>query len=141
MGKIPSVERAALGEKPRMKKGLELTGHRYGRLQVLKRSKTPQFWVCQCDCGKSREVKQAYLRFGVTRSCGCLMKDVKAPPPYRPWTDAELERLRSADTTGVLSLELRRAKGDIVKKRRESGIVRDNRRRSGIRPPAMHTHL
>ena len=125
----------------KMRKPLELAGGRYGRLLVQKRSKTPHFWVCQCDCGKTCEIKQAYLRIGVTRSCGCLMKDVKAPPPYRPWTDAEHERLRSADTLGVLSLELRRTKTDIGKKRRELGLVPDNRRRTSDRPQANHTHL
>lgn len=124
-----------------MRKPLELAGERYGRLLVQKRSKTPHFWVCQCDCGKTCEIKQAYLRIGVTRSCGCLLKAVKATPPQRPWTEAELGRLQGTDTAGVLSLELRRTKTDIGKKRRELGLVPDNRRRSSARPPANHTHL
>ncbi len=28
-------------------------------------------WLCQCDCGKSREVIARHLRSGNTRSCGC----------------------------------------------------------------------
>ena len=52
-----------------------------------------------------------------------------------------LGRLQGTDTAGVLSLELRRTKTDIRKKRRELGLVPDNRRRSSLRPPANHPPL
>ncbi len=125
-----------------MKARLDLTGQRYGRLLVQKRSKDPEFWVCLCDCGTVRDVKQANLRVGVTRSCGCLFRDVKSFEPPRPWTEAEVERLRTEEATlGVLALELQRTRGDVDRKRRELGLVRDNRKRHSGRLEAKHTRL
>lgn len=55
----------------------DLTGQRFGRLTVTeminpgkhKRS----FCICTCDCGTTNVVVQAnHLKFGETRSCGCL---------------------------------------------------------------------
>ncbi len=125
-----------------MKPKLELAGQRYGRLLVQKRSKIPQYWVCLCDCGKICDIKQANLRVGVTRSCGCLFKEVKAAQPPRPWTEAEIVLLKTLDVTpGVLSLELNRTRANIDKKRRELGLLSDNRKRHSSRTEAKHTKM
>ena len=58
---------------------IDLTGHRFGRLTVVKRVGTKKsfaVWLCQCDCGKTATLPSAYLRTGQTRSCGCLAHDV-----------------------------------------------------------------
>nr|DAE82971.1 MAG TPA: Very-short-patch-repair endonuclease [Caudoviricetes sp.] len=34
------------------------------------------YWFCQCDCGNTKIVSRAYLVDGVTRSCGCLIKEL-----------------------------------------------------------------
>ena len=59
---------------------IDLTGQRFGRLTVLHRepvglSRSPR-WVCRCDCGEVRTVLGPHLRSGVTRSCGCLHREV-----------------------------------------------------------------
>lgn len=54
-------------------------GTRFTRLVVLSKG-TPDHnkrvrWLCQCDCGEVSLVVGTYLRKGVTRSCGCLMRE------------------------------------------------------------------
>lgn len=60
----------------------DLTGNRYGRLQVLwpaglkKAGCNRVMWACQCDCGRvSAVVQHALTRPVPTRSCGCLRVD------------------------------------------------------------------
>lgn len=56
----------------------DLTGNRYGKLTVLSRAKNRKkiiYWLCQCDCGKRKEISYTGLYLG-TKSCGCLRKDM-----------------------------------------------------------------
>ena len=56
-----------------MRTTLDLTGERYGMLTVLRKSDSRTgFWVCQCDCGNTKEISYDNLRSGHTKSCGCL---------------------------------------------------------------------
>jgi hypothetical protein len=52
---------------------IDLTGERFGRWSVLHRMGTK--WFCQCDCGKTKEVDGNSLRYGLSASCGCSLKD------------------------------------------------------------------
>jgi hypothetical protein len=47
------------------------TGTKYGRLVVIKESKTG-YSICKCSCGKTKEIWNTNLRNGHTNSCGCL---------------------------------------------------------------------
>lgn len=54
---------------------IDLTGQRFGRLQVIEFAeikKEKATWLCLCDCGVKRVIPSSYLRKGVTRSCGCM---------------------------------------------------------------------
>lgn len=54
---------------------MDLTGHRYGILTVIREEKqirTKRRWLCQCDCGNKTIVKMDSLRSGNTKSCGCI---------------------------------------------------------------------
>lgn len=57
----------------------DLTGQRFGRLLVLEqlddREKYTQF-RCQCDCGRETVTSGSNLKYGITKSCGCLHKDL-----------------------------------------------------------------
>lgn len=60
---------------------IDLTHQRFGRLVVEQRAKTVArngnvCWLCQCDCGKRVVVEGYALRKGITRSCGCLRREV-----------------------------------------------------------------
>lgn len=63
-----------------MVKMIDLTGQRFGRLVVLRHGGTATNgnaeWLCQCDCGNLTSVQSYNLRHGVTRSCGCLAREL-----------------------------------------------------------------
>jgi hypothetical protein len=58
----------------------DLTGQRYGRLEVLDYAGPDAngnvFWTCRCDCGPGViTVRGDRLRSGKTSSCGCLARE------------------------------------------------------------------
>jgi hypothetical protein len=58
---------------------IDLTGERFGRLVVVKRSDkkgSHPMWLCECDCGKQIVADGANLRTGHTKSCGCYHSEV-----------------------------------------------------------------
>lgn len=58
-----------------MRKAIDLTGQRFGRLTVISRVENKNnkaTWRCLCDCGNEATVRSDSLRNGDTRSCGCL---------------------------------------------------------------------
>ena len=51
-----------------------LIGKKFNKLTVLKKSEKPRFYICQCECGKIKEVRKDHLISGNIKSCGCLRK-------------------------------------------------------------------
>lgn len=51
---------------------------KYGRMSVLNtfRKKSRIYFVCLCDCGKTKEVRKDLLVSGHTSSCGCLKAEM-----------------------------------------------------------------
>jgi hypothetical protein len=77
-------------------------GNRYGRLFVSKEAGCDPYgnrqWHCVCDCGNEKVVIGMNLRKGLTKSCGCLHKEIAKEegkktathgkaltPAYRTW--------------------------------------------------------
>ena len=61
-------------------KMMNLVGHKYGRLKVVRfshRKKYEKFWCCDCDCGGNTITRGAALRGGTTKSCGCLVRETR----------------------------------------------------------------
>lgn len=65
---------------------LNLSGRKLGRWTVIRRA-APKFspnglrlvmWVCICDCGTIRNVRSDYLRYGRSKSCGCLHSELSS---------------------------------------------------------------
>lgn len=59
---------------------MDLTGQRFGRLQVLEPTerrdrKGSIYWRCICDCGRETLVTQEALVRGKYQSCGCLKRE------------------------------------------------------------------
>lgn len=63
-----------------MRRRVDLTGERYGRLQVIGPSETRirnrTCHECLCECGTRVTVTTDFLRSGHRRSCGCLQQEV-----------------------------------------------------------------
>lgn len=76
---------------------LELSGRRFGRLQVVKeagRSRDGRvLWLCTCDCGRETLARGSCLAHGRTTSCGCYRHDavkthgMKGTKAYAVWVD------------------------------------------------------
>ena len=51
-------------------------GNVYGRLSalapVINRRQNGTYWLCLCECGRTKVIKGSSLRSGTSRSCGCL---------------------------------------------------------------------
>lgn len=61
-----------------MRRKLDLTGEKYGRLAVIKEVEPVGYkrrYLCKCDCGNEKIVKMDKLRDGTTTSCGCYNKE------------------------------------------------------------------
>ena len=61
---------------------MDLTGRIYGRLTVIKettkRSKSGSiYWECICSCKTIKRVRSDSLISGMTKSCGCLGKEMR----------------------------------------------------------------
>jgi len=60
-------------------KKIDLTGQRFGRWTVIKKSEPDKWrhssWFCKCDCGNEKIVSQYNLKRKTSESCGCLMRE------------------------------------------------------------------
>ena len=75
-----------------------MTGQRFGRWTVLDRyeripPKGEMKWLCRCDCGTQRYVRERSLRYGGSLSCGCFQREQAA-------------QMRSKDLAGQVFGEL-----------------------------------
>ena len=70
-----------------MPKFQDLTGQKFGILTAKQREHKnvkDTIWLCQCDCGKMKEIRATHLKSGATISCGCLQsKPGDKNPNYR----------------------------------------------------------
>ena len=62
-----------------------MIGQRFGRLTVI--AKAPPIdrnitWLCECDCGNKKAIRQCCLKRGTTQSCGCLQKELARKREY-----------------------------------------------------------
>ena len=68
-----------------MSREKDLTGQRFGRLVVIEKAgryvsphgKTATIWLCQCDCGNTKEVITSELTTGHVKSCGCYQTEAR----------------------------------------------------------------
>ena len=76
----------------------DLTNMRFGRYTVIEfagHSRNNQkMWKCKCDCGVTRVVNGRSLVTGVSRSCGCLHRDITANLRFMDLTGKQFGRLK-----------------------------------------------
>jgi hypothetical protein len=88
------------------RRGVDLTGRRFGRWTVLKREvdqNNKTVWNCRCDCGVEGAVSTYALgRKGKSMSCGCLGRKEKSKwvnttlyPPSHKKADTKFYRART----------------------------------------------
>ena len=69
-----------------MPKLIDLTGKRFGKLVVIKISRKDNnrqyYWICQCDCGNTKEVLGNNIKRELTTSCGCIHKEMMRKNKY-----------------------------------------------------------
>lgn len=60
----------------------DLTGRKFGRLTAIKmerkvdsQGQLREYWLCQCDCGKTSSVLKNNLLKNKVNSCGCIVKE------------------------------------------------------------------
>ena len=79
----------------------DLTGQKFGRLTAIKRTddmvspkgKHTTMWLCRCDCGNDTIVSRSGLLQGVTKSCGCLQKEIAHSTSFQDLTGMKFDRL------------------------------------------------
>lgn len=93
---------AEWGIQPNSKK-LDLTNKNFGKLKVIKpapkRNDRYTRWICECECGKTVEVRTDYLTSLHTISCGCekekhFRRTVILNQPYGKLTPIEYDELK-----------------------------------------------
>ena len=89
-----------------VRKKVDITGQRFGKWIALydtgKRDRwRNRIWRCACDCGETKDVNQASLRGGKSKSCGCSNK-------------VNLTGERFGDVTVLFETDERRNGGNIV---------------------------
>ena len=62
-----------------MPQRIDLTGHKFGRLTVIKFAGKAKdrhsLWLCLCECGNKKVIHGRSIKSGLTQSCGCLNYD------------------------------------------------------------------
>lgn len=69
----------------------DITGMKFGKLIVLERSGylgRQMAYRCRCDCGNEKVIRGVSLRYGVTKSCGCLMKEAVHKSNSKPFGES-----------------------------------------------------
>jgi hypothetical protein len=78
-----------------MRKTQDISGMKFGRYTVLcfshEGNRRAKFWLCRCDCGIEKPVNSAFLKNGLIKSCGCLMREQNG------------KRIKAASTTHGMS--------------------------------------
>lgn len=64
------------------KRFIDVSNQRFNRLVAIRRDNTkprggdnPVYWICRCDCGKTKSILGNNLTHGKTKSCGCMQKE------------------------------------------------------------------
>jgi hypothetical protein len=101
--------------KKRQKSFQDLTGQKFVRWTVIEigaRAKCGlQLWKCKCECGTEKEILGTSLKASITKSCGCLKREMAAArgtthgmsntPLYRVW-HGMIERCEDEKHIGYL---------------------------------------
>ena len=75
----------------------DLRNKRFGRLLVIKPVCKTGYgatkWECICDCGNVKNIVGSNVSKGITRSCGCLARELSSKRLQKPFGEASLNFL------------------------------------------------
>ena len=91
----------------------DMAGVKSGRLTAISIADSPNpnakgaYWLCDCECSQQAIIKGAYIRSGVTTSCGCLQKELASLPKGRSeeYLSMYLEGLNSREIADLYGLK------------------------------------
>lgn len=78
-------------------------GTKVGKLTVIKYTPTlsgPMFYMCKCECGKTKEAREHDLMHNRIKSCGCLSKPQSLGSPHVNLTGQVFGKLTVLQQTG-----------------------------------------
>jgi hypothetical protein len=115
----------------------------HGRLTIVEMSPRRDklghvLWVCLCDCGWKGEIRGSSIRYGMTRSCGCLAREVArrtlATPKRRRTPIRILSNLAKAMSRIGRHRQARSLRNRVARLRRETAAAwqREYRKQKGI---------
>jgi hypothetical protein len=76
---------------------IDLTGMRFHRLCVVSRAENKSgktAWNCICDCGSASVVSSGNLKSGLTKSCGCYLREKSAQTLFKHGKSRTAEYLK-----------------------------------------------
>lgn len=85
---------------------IDITGQRFERLTVIKRSKylctgtREALWECQCDCGTVFVTRGSSVRKGLAKSCGCLRSEGLAERNRERFRKLREEKKKQGESNG-----------------------------------------
>lgn len=85
---------------------LDLTNQTFGLLtakEVVGKERKGYLWRCECECGGEKVVPVSYLRNGHTKSCGCIMKNIRSNSIKKGDHFGRLEAVEFVEYAGVSS--------------------------------------
>lgn len=63
---------------------MDLVGQKFGRLNVIEKASAGKsghkMYLCKCDCGVQKEVRELGLMHGTSKSCGCARIEIISKP-------------------------------------------------------------
>ena len=91
----------------------DMAGVKSGRLTAISIADPPNpnakgaYWLCDCECGHKAIIKGAYIRSGVSLSCGCLQKELASLPKGRSeeYLNMYLEGLTAREIADIYELK------------------------------------
>lgn len=89
-----------------IRKALDITGEKFGKLTAEFLNKVEGKWLCSCDCGNQVFVKVASLRNGNTTSCGCKRAETTGQQLYEKHASRRAER-------GIDEVDFSRTENDV----------------------------
>lgn len=87
-----------------LSKAIDITGQTFDRWLVLSRAENntrgETMWNCRCSCGNEKIVQGYSLRKGLSKSCGCLQKEIVFQTHFEDLTNQTFNHLTILEYAG-----------------------------------------